>query len=312
MLEWRPDPHPYAGDPYGYLLAAREDKWFYDAHVREPLFVFATKGLLHLTGGHDIAVNIASVAFSTLAVVGTYLLGAATFTPVVGVAAASLLTIERQSLALSAEGWRDDLFTCLVVLFALAVVRLRGRPTFGRGLVAGLAGGLACLTRVTAFSFLLPAYAWLVMRGIVTLPMRVEKHSRNALEVARFLESHERVTQVRYPGLPSHPHHEVAKKQMSGFSGMMNFALDCELLENLEFIKNLQLITHAVSLGHDQSLIFYLPTAFFFQDMVELSEKKKMKYWSLMGDGVFRFSVGIENPADIIEDLARALDSLAG
>jgi methionine-gamma-lyase len=155
-----------------------------------------------------------------------------------------------------------------------------------------------------------PFNAWLIMRGIVTLPMRVEKHSRNALEVARFLESHERVTQVRYPGLPSHPHHEVAKKQMSGFSGMMNFSLDCELLENLEFIRNLQLITHAVSLGHDQSLIFYLPTAFFFQDMVELSEEKKMKYWSLMGDGVFRFSVGIENPADIIEDLARALDSL--
>jgi cystathionine beta-lyase/cystathionine gamma-synthase len=96
---------------------------------------------------------------------------------------------------------------------------------------------------------------------------------------------------------------------MSEFSGMMNFTLDCELLENLEFIKKLELITHAVSLGHDQSLIFYLPTAFFFQDMVELSEEKKMKYWSLMGDGVFRFSVGIENPDDIIEDLARALDA---
>jgi cystathionine gamma-synthase/methionine-gamma-lyase len=155
-----------------------------------------------------------------------------------------------------------------------------------------------------------PFNAWLIMRGIVTLPMRVEKHSQNALEVARFLESHDRVTQVRYPGLPSHPQHEVAKKQMKGFSGMMNFTLDCELLENLGFIKELELITHAVSLGHDQSLLIYIPTAFFFQDMVELSEKKKMKYWSLMGDGVFRFSVGIESPDDIIEDLARALDSL--
>jgi methionine-gamma-lyase len=155
-----------------------------------------------------------------------------------------------------------------------------------------------------------PFNAWLIMRGLVTLPMRVAKHSENALAVARFLESHERVTQVRYPGLPSHPGHEVAKKQMSGFSGMMNFTLDCALLENFEFIKNLELITHAVSLGHDQSLIMYLPTTFFFQDMVELSEKKKMKYWSLMGDGVFRFSVGIEHPDDIIEDLAQALDSL--
>ena len=157
-----------------------------------------------------------------------------------------------------------------------------------------------------------PFNAWLIMRGIITLPLRLEKHERNALEVARFLESHARVTQVRYPGLPSHPQHEVAKKQMSGFSGMLNFKLDCELLENLEFIKRLELITHAVSLGHDQSLIFFLPTAFFFGDMVELSEEKKMKYWNLMGDGVFRFSVGIENPADIIEDLSRGLDSLGG
>jgi methionine-gamma-lyase len=157
-----------------------------------------------------------------------------------------------------------------------------------------------------------PFNAWLIMRGIITLPLRMEKHERNALEVARFLESQQRVTQVRYPGLPSHPQHELAKKQMSGFSGMLNFTLDCELLENLRFIEKLELITHAVSLGHDQSLIFYLPTTFFFQDMVELSEEKQIKYWSLMGDGVFRFSVGIENPADIIEDLARALDSLPG
>jgi cystathionine gamma-synthase/methionine-gamma-lyase len=157
-----------------------------------------------------------------------------------------------------------------------------------------------------------PFNAWLIMRGIVTLPMRMEKHSRNALQIARFLESHPRVTQVRYPGLPSHPHHEVAKKQMSEFSGMMNFTLDCELLENFEFIEKLELITHAVSLGHDQSLLMYIPTTFFFQDMVELSEKKRMKYWSQMGDGVFRFSVGIENPEDIIEDLERALGSMGG
>ncbi len=155
-----------------------------------------------------------------------------------------------------------------------------------------------------------PFNAWLIMRGIVTLPMRMEKHSQNALAVARFLESHPRVTQVRYPGLASHPQHEIAKKQMSGFSGMLNFSLDCELLQNLEFVGHLELITHAVSLGHDQSLIFYLPTVFFFGDMVELSEEKKMKYWSMMGDGVFRLSIGIEHPDDLIEDLAQALDSL--
>jgi cystathionine beta-lyase/cystathionine gamma-synthase len=97
---------------------------------------------------------------------------------------------------------------------------------------------------------------------------------------------------------------------MRDFSGMLTFSLDCGLLENFEFLKQLELITHAVSLGHDQSLIIYLPTVFFFQDMVELPEQKKLKYWNLMGDGVFRFSVGIEDADDLIGDLAQALDLL--
>jgi len=185
---------------------------------------------------------------------------------------------------------------------------LGGAVLGGRELLTGVReGGVVHLGACIS-----PFNAWLIMRGIITLPMRVEKHSQNALEVARFLESHDGVTRVTYPGLPSHPQHEVAKKQMNGFSGMLNFTLGRELLENLEFIGNLRLITHAVSLGHDQSLIYYLPTAFFFQDMVELSEKKKMKYWSLMGDGVFRLSVGIEHPDDIIEDLTQALDAPRG
>jgi methionine-gamma-lyase len=139
--------------------------------------------------------------------------------------------------------------------------------------------------------------------------MRMRQHSENALKVARFLESHERVVQVRYPGLASHPQHEIARQQMSDFSGMLTFSLDCELLENFEFLKRLRIITHAVSLGHDQSLIFYLPTAFFFRDMVELPEAKQLAYWNLMGDGVFRFSVGIEDADDLIADLAQALES---
>jgi len=138
----------------------------------------------------------------------------------------------------------------------------------------------------------------------------MQKHADNALTVARFLESHERVRGVRYPGLPSHPQHAVAKKQMQGFSGMLNFSLDCEILENFEFIKRLDLITHAVSLGHDQSLILYVPTVFFFQDMVVFDDRQKEKYSQIMGDGIFRFSVGIENPDDIIADLSRALDAL--
>lgn len=153
-----------------------------------------------------------------------------------------------------------------------------------------------------------PFNAWLVMRGAVTLPLRMEKHSANAMKVASFLESHKKVKSVRYPGLASHPHHETAKKQMSGFSGMLTFALDVDFMQNFEFIKRLKLVKHAVSLGHDQSLMIYIPTAFFFDDMVVLNDQQKRKYAGIMGDGIFRFSVGLENPDDIISDLAQAMD----
>jgi cystathionine beta-lyase/cystathionine gamma-synthase len=152
-----------------------------------------------------------------------------------------------------------------------------------------------------------PFNAWLILRGIVTLPLRMRRHGENALAVARFLESHPRVRLVRYPGLPSHPQHALAAGQMRGFSGMLNFALDCDPRESFHFIERLRLVTHAVSLGHDQSLILYLPTGFFFADMVELDERRREKYRDLMGEGLFRFSVGLEDAEDIVEDLERAL-----
>ncbi|MCP4757523.1 MAG: aminotransferase class I/II-fold pyridoxal phosphate-dependent enzyme [Proteobacteria bacterium] len=155
-----------------------------------------------------------------------------------------------------------------------------------------------------------PFNAWLIMRGLVTLTLRMQKHSENAMKVARFLESNELVTGMYYPGLPSHPQHEIAARQMDGFSGMVVFSLDLELMRNFEFIKHLKMIKHAVSLGHDQSLIYYLPTLFFFEDMVELNDTQKQKYTDLMGEGIYRLSVGIENADDIIEDLSQALQSM--
>jgi cystathionine gamma-synthase/methionine-gamma-lyase len=155
-----------------------------------------------------------------------------------------------------------------------------------------------------------PFNAWLIMRGLVTLPLRMRKHSENAMQIAKFLESHNMVSAVRYPGLAGHPQHEVAAKQMTEFSGMLNFSLDVDLMSNFEFIKQLELITHAVSLGHDQSLIIYIPTLFFFEDMVEFDDAQKEKYTKIMGEGIFRFSVGIENCDDIIHDLSRALDTI--
>jgi methionine-gamma-lyase len=155
-----------------------------------------------------------------------------------------------------------------------------------------------------------PFNAWLIMRGLVTLPLRMEKHSKNALRIARFLQTQEKVDLVTYPGLPDHPQHEIARRQMSGYSGMLNFRLDVGLLENFAFIEKLKMIRHAVSLGHDQTLIYYLPTMFFFEDMVILNDQQKEVYGKSMGEGIFRLSVGIENPDDLIEDLSQAIRTL--
>jgi methionine-gamma-lyase len=155
-----------------------------------------------------------------------------------------------------------------------------------------------------------PFNAWLIMRGSVTLPLRMRQHCENAQKIAEFLQSHPKVKSVRYPGLPSFPEHELAMRQMSAPSAMMTFNLKAELMEHFSFIERLSVITHAVSLGHDQSLIYYLPTVFFFSDMVVMNDAQKEKYARLMGDGIFRFSVGIEDADDIIDDLKRALEEV--
>jgi len=155
-----------------------------------------------------------------------------------------------------------------------------------------------------------PFNAWLIQRGSVTLPLRMEKHSQNAQKVAEFLASQSKLKSVTFPGLNSHPAYETARRQMKAPCGMMNFNLNADMMSHFDFINNLQLITHAVSLGHDQSLIIYIPTDFFFDDMVVFTDAQKSKYRRLMGEGIFRLSVGIESADDIIEDLRQALDKL--
>lgn len=155
-----------------------------------------------------------------------------------------------------------------------------------------------------------PFNAWLILRGSVTLPIRVQRHCENAQKVAEFLESHAKVKSVRYPGLKSHPGYEIARRQMKAPSGMLNFNLKADMKEHFEFLKRLKLVTHAVSLGHDQSLIIYIPTFFFFEDMVVFNDAQKKKYTNLMGEGIYRLSVGIEDADDIIKDLGNALDQV--
>ena len=164
-LRWQPAWEGYSGDPYTYLVRAREMGGFYEPNVREPLFPFVTRLMLKLLGNRNLAVNTASAIFSTLAVLATYLLGAFAFSPVVGLGAALGMAMHRDALWFGVEGFRDDAFTLFVVASALSLLRLRERPTSARALLGGLAAGGAVLSRVTSFSFLIPAFAWLAFGG---------------------------------------------------------------------------------------------------------------------------------------------------
>jgi hypothetical protein len=162
-LRWQPSPPADGGDPYHYLRRAREMEGFYDANVREPLFPFATRLLLGPLDDTPWTVNAASAVFSTLLVLATYVLGAVAFRPAVGLGAALVMAADRDALWWGVEGFRDDAFTLFVLLSAAALWRVREQPGPPRALLAGLAGGAACLTRITAFSFLVPAHVWLAL-----------------------------------------------------------------------------------------------------------------------------------------------------
>ena len=183
-LRLPPADHPYAGDPSGYLRYARTMEHFYDAHVREPLFVFATRVGLRVSDGSDIGISLTSACLSTLMVLATYLLGASCFNRRVGLLAALLLAIEPQVVGLAAEGWRDEAFALSVLLSALALVRLRREPSFANAIASGLAGGAACLTRITSLSFLLPALLYLAFEGEASARVRRVKASGLSLAMA--------------------------------------------------------------------------------------------------------------------------------
>jgi cystathionine beta-lyase/cystathionine gamma-synthase len=153
-----------------------------------------------------------------------------------------------------------------------------------------------------------PFNAWLIMRGAATFPLRMKAHEENALEVARFLEAHPGVSRVLYPGLPSHPQHALAARQMRNFSGMLTFQTHKDGRQVAErMIDTLEVIHYAVSLGHHRSLIYWIPTEMLMQSTFRLSPDAETRYRDFAGDGVFRFSVGLEDPDDLCSDLDRAL-----
>ncbi|MDR1937447.1 MAG: PLP-dependent aspartate aminotransferase family protein [Tannerellaceae bacterium] len=179
------------------------------------------------------------------------------------------------------------------------------------GVVLGSKADLTPLRKKTAIRLggsLSPFNAWLIMRGIATFPLRMRVHQENALEVAAYLERHPKVKRVIYPGLPSHPQYELAKRQMRNFSGMLTFQVEDGPAVARQVAERLRIIHYAVSLGHHRSLIFYLNSKELLQSSFHFSTEEQLASWKrFAGEGIFRLSIGLENASDLMADLEQAL-----
>lgn len=155
-----------------------------------------------------------------------------------------------------------------------------------------------------------PFNAFLVTRGVSTLPLRMKAHCDNAMTIARWLQSHEKVAQVRYPGLPDHPQHELARRQMpGGFGGVLRFTLRTDQQGHRDFVRRLRMIVNAVSLGDLETLIMYFTP----EDLLRLFDlpDREARFRAMVGQpGIVRLSVGLEHPDDIIADLEQSLEAV--
>ncbi|MEJ2095761.1 MAG: aminotransferase class I/II-fold pyridoxal phosphate-dependent enzyme [Deltaproteobacteria bacterium] len=149
-----------------------------------------------------------------------------------------------------------------------------------------------------------PLTAFLMLRGLQTLELRVERQNANAMRIADFLKSHKKISAVHYPGLPSHPDHEIAKKQMSGFGGMLSFEVAADFEGTKNFVDRLKKIKLATSLGGVTSLANQSVT----NTHAALTLKERAK--AGVSESLVRLSVGIENAETLIQDLDQALSGL--
>ena len=147
-----------------------------------------------------------------------------------------------------------------------------------------------------------PFDCWLNLSGLKTLHLRMKRHEESALHIARFLQNHHKVAWVLYPGLPSHPQHEIAKAQMSGFSGMIAFELTGGVEAGRQLMNAVKLCGLAESLGSVETMITHPATMTHAEVPAEDRRKRGL------GDGLVRLSVGIEDVEDIIQDLEQGLD----
>jgi methionine-gamma-lyase len=149
-----------------------------------------------------------------------------------------------------------------------------------------------------------PHQAYMVLRGVKTLSIRIERAQQNAMEIARFLLNHTKIAWVKYPGLDSHPQYELAKKQMRGFGSMLSFGLKGGFEAGKKLMNSVKLSTLAVSLGGVETLIQH-PAS-----MTHASIPQNEKLKAGITDDLVRYSVGIENINDIITDLQQALEKV--
>jgi cystathionine beta-lyase/cystathionine gamma-synthase len=149
-----------------------------------------------------------------------------------------------------------------------------------------------------------PFDCWLVIMGLKTLHLRMQRHWENAEKIAAYLESHPKVSRVVYPGLESHPMHEVAKAQMKGFSGMISFELEGGLKAGKKLMNSVELCLLAESLGAVETMITHPAT------MTHAEVPREERLARGFEDGLVRLSVGIEDVNDLIADLEKAFEKV--
>jgi len=149
-----------------------------------------------------------------------------------------------------------------------------------------------------------PFDSFLALRGLKTLALRMERHSENALEIARFLASEPKIASISYPGLKEHPQHELAKRQMRGFGGMITVVLDTDLAGTRRFLEKTHLFSLAESLGGVESLINH--PALMTHGAIPAEQRAALG----IGDSLVRLSVGVEDVNDLIEDLQAAFEAI--
>jgi cystathionine gamma-lyase len=187
------------------------------------------------------------------------------------------------------NGHSDVIGGIAVVASDERLAAMRERLAFLQNAVGGIAG---------------PFDSFLTLRGVKTLALRMQRHCDNALELARWLETQPEVARVRYPGLPSHPQHALAQRQMHGYGGMISIDLAADLAGTKRFLERCGIFALAESLGGVESLIEH-PAI-----MTHATIPPEQRAALGIGDSLVRLSVGIEDAQDLKRDLRRALDAI--